>query len=190
LPPGCYKHPFLKLYLSPLAILFANKLLNFDKTFWGLLNLTDACFCCVLQFIITLQYRAGVHNSNLKAGQKKKFHISQGQSWYVLAHSKDVLIKERSKINKIWGFTGQIKSFRGPHLSRGPYVVHAWYREMKKCIRERFTDLDKLNFVNLLMVVWFSAVANFHYFPNCLRKWRSLRKWLKVTQYNHLALLI
>jgi len=56
-----------------------------------------------------------VHNSNFVAGQ----------SWYVLTHSKGVFIKGRSKINKIWGFAGQIKSFRGPHLARRPYIVHA-----------------------------------------------------------------
>ncbi len=37
-----------------------------------------------------------------------------------LTHSKGVFIKERSKINKIWGFAGHINSFHGP------YVVHAW----------------------------------------------------------------
>jgi len=38
------------------------------------------------------------------------------------------IIKETSKINKICGFAGQIKSFRWPHLARGPYVVHAWIK--------------------------------------------------------------
>ena len=37
-------------------------------------------------------------------------------------------IKKTSLNRKILGFAGQIKSFRGPHLARGPYVVHAWYR--------------------------------------------------------------
>jgi len=69
---------------------------------------------------------AGVHNSNLMAGQKNFFDISKGQSWYVLTHSKGVFTQKRSKINKIWGFAGQIKSFCGPHLAHGPYVVHAW----------------------------------------------------------------
>jgi len=36
-----------------------------------------------------------------------------------LTHSKNFFIKERSKINKIWGFAGHIISFRGT------YVVHA-----------------------------------------------------------------
>jgi len=27
-----------------------------------------------------------------------------------------------------FGIAGQIKSFRGPHLARGPYVVHVWVR--------------------------------------------------------------
>jgi len=54
------------------------------------------------------------------------FVISKGQSWYVITLSMGVFAKERSKIHKIWGFVGQIKSFCGPHLARGPYVVHAW----------------------------------------------------------------
>jgi len=36
------------------------------------------------------------------------------------------IIKETSKINKIWGFAGRIKSFRMPNLARGPYFVHSW----------------------------------------------------------------
>jgi len=44
------------------------------------------------------------------------FDISKGQRWYVLTHSKRVFSKKRSKINKIWGFAGQIKSFRGPRM--------------------------------------------------------------------------
>ncbi len=71
--------------------------------------------------------KAGVHNSNLIAGQIF-FDISKGQSWLVLTHSKGVFIKETSKLNKIWGFVGQIKSFHGPHLTRRPYVVHAWLK--------------------------------------------------------------
>ena len=27
------------------------------------------------------------------------------------------------------GLAGQIKSFHGPHLARGPYIVHAWVKE-------------------------------------------------------------
>jgi len=59
-------------------------------------------------------------------GQKKFLDTSKGQSCYVLTHSKGVFIEEKSKI---WGFAGQIKSFCGPHLARGPYVVHAWTRK-------------------------------------------------------------
>jgi hypothetical protein len=50
------------------------------------------------------------------------FDLYKCQIWYVLSHSKGVFTKERCKINQIWGFAGQIKSFRGP------YVVHAWSR--------------------------------------------------------------
>ncbi len=46
-------------------------------------------------------------------------------------HSKGVFIKKRSKTNKIKGFRGQIKSFRGPHFALGPYVVHHWSRVSK-----------------------------------------------------------
>jgi len=61
------------------------------------------------------------------------FDTSKCQSCYILAHSKGVFIKERSKINQIWGLAGQIKSFCGP------YVVHAWYRECKRfCVDSIF----------------------------------------------------
>jgi len=48
------------------------------------------------------------------------------------------LIKERSKINKIWGFAGQIKSFWGTHLAHSdwPYVVHAWGSSLTMQIRK------------------------------------------------------
>jgi len=81
-------------------------------------------------------FTPGVHYSNLMAGKKFFFDIFKGQSWYVLTHSKGVFTKERSKINKICGFEGQIKSFCGPHLARGPYVVHA-------CIISYFLRLEK-----------------------------------------------
>ncbi len=51
---------------------------------------------------------AGVHNSNLMAGQKFLFDISKGQSLYVLTHSKDVFNKETGKINKICSIAGHI----------------------------------------------------------------------------------
>ncbi len=58
-----------------------------------------------------------MHNSKSHGGPNIFFDISKGQSWYVLTHSYNVFTKERSKINKIWGFAGQIKSFRGPHVA-------------------------------------------------------------------------
>ena len=58
-------------------------------------------------------------------GGPKKFHHTQGQKYYVFTHSKGAFIKERSLKDKI---LGQIKSFCGPHLARGPYVVHACSR--------------------------------------------------------------
>jgi hypothetical protein len=45
-------------------------------------------------------------------------------------------------MNKILGLAGQIKSFRGPDLARGPYVVHAWSK--------MFSDLSKKDFQTLL----------------------------------------
>jgi len=72
-------------------------------------------------------FRAGMHNSNLMAGQK-----------VLLKHSRARLVKffqflyclhqKSSQILVNLGFAGQIESFRGPHLARGPYVVHACYR--------------------------------------------------------------
>jgi hypothetical protein len=64
--------------------------------------------------------------TQIHGGPKIFFDKSKGQSWYVLTYSKGVFTKERSEINKIYGFVDHIKSFRGPHLARGPYVVDAW----------------------------------------------------------------
>ncbi len=74
-----------------------------------------------------------MHGSVFTWGARLKFHggpklffdISKGKSYQVVTHSKNFLIKETSKINKIWGLAGQIKCFHGPHLACGPYVVHA-----------------------------------------------------------------
>jgi len=40
------------------------------------------------------------------------------------------LTKKETK--KTWGIAGQIKSFCGPHLARGPYVVHPWFKVTKR----------------------------------------------------------
>jgi len=60
-------------------------------------------------------------------------------------------IKERSKINKIWGFAGQIKSFCGPHLARGPYVVHACESsltvQIRKLEKTKFGRIDSMSFL-------------------------------------------
>jgi len=85
------------------------------------------------------------------------FDISNGQ---VLTHSKGVFFKETSKLNKIWGFVGQIKSLRGPHLTRGLYVAHAWSKPMTHSIERTLAnvwkrleiylaDVDKNNYKNL-----------------------------------------
>jgi len=56
---------------------------------------------------ILIHFKAGVHNSNLMAGQNF-FCSNQGPKLIILTHSKGVFNKEISKINKIWGFAGQI----------------------------------------------------------------------------------
>ncbi len=54
---------------------------------------------------------------------------------------------------------------------------------------QRFMDLGKLNF---LMVVWFLAEANFHYWPSCLKKKKHIqfKSGQNRLEKNHLALLI
>jgi len=92
---------------------------------------SQTTICLLWQYITSFGWKKtcfclskpGVHNSNLTAGQNIFLDISKGQSWYLLTHSKGVFIKETGKINKICNIAGQIKSFRGPHLACGPYVV-------------------------------------------------------------------
>jgi hypothetical protein len=49
------------------------------------------------------------------------------------------------------GFAGQIKSLRGPHLARGPYVVHAWaYRIICSFFCEAYQR--EAEFFNLLLL--------------------------------------
>jgi len=57
--------------------------------------------------------------------QKFCFDLSNGQSWYVLTHSKGVFIEETSKINKIWSFVGNIKKL--PRATFGPRAVCCAY---------------------------------------------------------------
>ncbi len=79
-----------------------------------------------------------MHNSNLMEGPQFFFWLIQGPKWYVLTHSKGVFIIETSKIKRIWGFAGHIKSFRGPHLARGPCVVHAWSNYFNHSQKQRY----------------------------------------------------
>jgi len=45
-------------------------------------------------------------------------------------------------VNK--GSEGQIESFRGPHLGRGPYVVHAWPRPKVDTCPNIFVNVSPL----------------------------------------------
>ena len=56
-----------------------------------------------------------------------------------------------------------------------------------QCISRIWTSLTWLKFV---MVVWFWACANFHFYPRCLKNWWSLQNWSKSTRKNHLSLLV
>jgi len=71
-------------------------------------------------------------------GPKHFFDLYKGQRWYVLIHSKGVLTKERSKINKIWGFASQINSF-----------FHIWPACRMLCI----PALDRTDAPNILFRV-------------------------------------
>jgi len=57
---------------------------------------------------------------------KKCYWHIQGPKLIGCNTFKECFYQRNKKNKKIWGFTGQIKSFRGPHLARGPYVVHTW----------------------------------------------------------------
>ena len=47
------------------------------------------------------------------------------------------------------------------------FLIYSVYQEFRQAL------LD--------LVVWFQAWANFHYCPNCPKKYNSLQKWSKVT---------
>ena len=85
--------------------------------------------------------KAGVHSSNLMAGQKFRFAIFKAQKWYGFTPSNCVSIIQTRKKNKNFGCAGQIKSFRGPQLARGVYVVHAWSKVI-------------LSGVNFTLILW------------------------------------
>ncbi len=76
-------------------------------------------YCCD-----PLEWRAsisGVHNSNLMAGQIFFWHMQK----LIGCNTFKECFYQRNKQNKHnLGLAGQIKSFWGPHLARGPYVVH------------------------------------------------------------------
>ncbi len=53
---------------------------------------------------------------------------NQGPKWICINKFKGCFY-HRKKLNKEnKGLWGQIKNFRGPHLARGPYVVHPCFR--------------------------------------------------------------
>jgi len=62
-------------------------------------------------------FRTGMHNTNLMAGQKKKFETLRAETTMLLTCSIGVSIKQTSKKQESLCFAGHIKSFRGPHLA-------------------------------------------------------------------------
>ncbi len=48
-----------------------------------------------------------------------------------------------------------------------------------QCVSPILASLTRLNIV---MVVWFQAGANFHYCPSFLKNWHFIQKWSKMTQ--------
>ncbi len=73
------------------------------------------------------RFKPGVHRPH---GEPKKiWGHNLGSKLICFNTFKGCFIKETSKTNKIRGFKGNIKSFRGPHLARWPYVVHACFKQ-------------------------------------------------------------
>ncbi len=88
--------------------------------------------------------RTGVDNSNLMVGPKIVFWHFQGPKLISLITFKGFFVTETSKINKKWGFAGQIKRFCGPHLACGPYVVHACSRTLANKEKKNIFESLKL----------------------------------------------
>jgi len=81
---------------------FANINTKYETKILRLSSWYASIFFCYLVFQSQKKieidcFRAGVHNSNLMAGQKFFFDISKGQRWYVLTHSKGVFPKKEAK---------------------------------------------------------------------------------------------
>ena len=54
------------------------------------------------------------------------------QNRYAFTHSEGVFSSKQGELIKFLGFAGHMKSFRGPHLALGPYVVHVCFRSSIK----------------------------------------------------------
>ena len=126
-------------------------------------------------FKTTRPSSTGVHNSNLKRAKKIKGpkSICFDQYW-------GCCFQQTSFIYKILGFAGQIKSFRGPHLARGPYVVHA-------CSRVLWVGSSgDANYYNSLIFIpiWPSSGAA-KYLHNLVRVAKTGKHWSKnsVSQF-------
>ena len=75
--------------------------------------------------------RSGVDNSNLRRARKIEFK-QRPKCFYPFR----CYIKQTSWADEILGFAGPIRSFRGPHLAGGPYVVHPWVRLWQRLMRD------------------------------------------------------
>ncbi len=64
--------------------------------------------------------RTVVHNSGPMAA--KQIFLNVQVPYHIIFYAYNVFIIKQAKIV---GFSGQIKSFRGPHLACGPYAMHA-----------------------------------------------------------------
>ena len=103
-------------------------------------------------------------------GPQKRLGHTHGPKCYVFTHSNGTFFKKRSKKRKILVFAGQIKSFRGSHLARGPYVMHACSKPSFKrcrCILEVSfaSNLMMLSLQNyfqsvLIVIVWMVESQN------------------------------
>ena len=66
-----------------------------------------------------------VHNSDLMRAKKKNFDHLEGQNWSIKYANFAFIYIKINNIPSQLGLAGQMLSLRGPHLARGPYVVHA-----------------------------------------------------------------
>jgi len=96
---------------------------------------------------------ARVHNSNGHAGPKNFFWHIKGPKLLGCNTFKKCFYQRNKQNKQNVGLRGQIKSVPGPHLARGPYVVHAW---SKPHLHIRFPHAFSALHCNFHNLAWLS----------------------------------